>query len=39
MAGSEPRLRGHLRILVHRAELRAEMVAPDGRELFLRPLR
>jgi hypothetical protein len=39
MTGSEPCLPGHLRILVHGAELRAEMIAPDGRELFLRPLR
>lgn len=39
MAGLEPRLPGHLRVLVHGAELRAEMVAPNGRELFLRTLR
>ena len=39
MAGSEPRLRGHLPILVHGAELRAEVVTLDRRELFLRTLR
>lgn len=39
MAGSKPRLPGHPHVLVHGAELWAEMVAPDRRELFLRPLR
>ena len=39
MAGSEPRFSGHLRVFVHGAELRAEMVAPNGREFFLRTLR
>lgn len=39
MAGSEARFPGHLRVLLYGAELRAEMVALDGRELFLRTLR
>ena len=39
IASSEPRLQSHMRVLVYSAELRAEMVAPDGRELLLRPLR
>ena len=39
MARSESRLRSHQRVLVHGAELGAEMVAADGRELLLRALR
>ena len=39
MAGSKPRLPGHLRVLVHGTELWTEMIAPDGRKLFLCTLR